>query len=1565
MAIYHLSSGFISRSTGRSSVQNAAYITGEKLHESRRDVDVNYQNRASDIALTSTLIPNHAPKDFAHLSIWDKIETFEDAYAMQRFPNGEIAREKYMKSCQTAMTMIVAIPKELSLDSSKELIEDFLIERFISRGLICTYAIHKDAGNPHAHFLISRRSLNEKGEFSWLKDREICTRRELLKTRSLWADKTNYYLEREGIESRITEKSFLDLGINLKPTKHHGWYADKLIKDGKSSRIKIENDAVFIENKQKIEIKPSVILDEITAKQATFSQMHLLRHIQKRVGDDVAMVSYVFEDCLKEAIHVGTHINSELRYTSKTYLTHEEDAFRLLNDFNQREFKQTITPRDINNTLQKSYDSLSLEQKEAVCGLVKDNALSVLIGRAGSGKTTTLRAVADIYKASGFQVRGCSLSALACENLGYEANISASTLHSLLYKLDALKEADQKFLSFSSIMEEGVFKQLDWYQNLKRYENARLSSKTVIIVDEAGMVGTKLWQSLLSHAKESGSKIIAVGDDNQFKAIDAGDFFRAIKNHAKDAAFELSTIRRQKVDWMKEASTSFSTLDVQEGLNAYHKNGCVHETDHKNMATDMAKDYMSFIKQGKDVAVLAYTNAQTQTLNEEIRTSLKAQGRIGDECFKITDKAFHTNDKIVFLKNDKFNVTITNEEGEKIPGAFIKNGTTGVLRSSNKEGHVCVEIKNNQFAHFNVKTYQNIDYGYALTIHKSQGQTVDVALIAASKNLETKALYVAMTRHRDEAHLYYAKEDFKTLNHMKIACSTFFDKDLVKDYTIKQDNEGAFLRVQDYKMCVIDAASLLKDKNACDGSAYHAIKQEQIALGKEILKDFDAHRLYLNQSSLTSEMLKIAVGEKKRPLSLLEEQAKMRVELYGETAREARALWTTLKHKDLNLHKEQYEYFQSLRLERNHLAKDILENYRLHAPFVKEYQKEYGISQKTMKNHVETLKIEKPFLKEEKELNTLSKPTPLTPFHQTPHDIVRGLNTEIKDIATHFLGQPTHQSQREWRYGAKGSLCLKVNGAKQGLYANFETGESGNVVKFIADQLGVERKEAFKWGVDYLNLGQRSFKKESISLIEKNEGYKTSQHTWTPTYPIRVPYPDLRKEKQLAYMLKGRHEVKRFEYKDADKNILGYVVRLEDKDGHKITPTLTYCQNEKGQKQWRFQGFGNDRPLYGLDVLKEKQDAPVLIVEGEKTCEHARHIFKDHAVITWSGGCGAVQKSDWSPLKGRNITIWPDHDKAGLNAARKIANILKDQDIKSIAIVDLPAELPHKWNLADRLPQSITHQELMNNKLSIVEKETKEISSPVIKEITSEHVNDIYQKFELYRFQPKLSTHQTALANHIYDNLKMGYQIIRKEAPNHAKDHAIIQSVLYDVAKKHYDLEEQSPLDRFQPLKEIALFATQKFMENPNYYLHEDKSLLIIHAQKEMQAQHLENEKIWSALHQKNPEINIHVYKAYVEISVGIMLSTQEKIPDDMKDHLLKMCHHISTFIEKDTILSKIDDRHKEVLIHQGVTNKVCDRSLTDEQAITKAVQKTVEMEKQIVQTKIMETQFMERGFER
>jgi hypothetical protein len=222
MAIFHLSQGVINRKSGRGSVQNAAYITGEKLHESLRDLDVNYQNRHSDIAFTATLAPEYAPAKFNNLGVWDLVETFEEGYGNKHYKTVE-TRETYLYSARTAQTIVVALPHELELKVAKELVEEFALSRFVSRGLVVTYAIHGKEGNPHAYLQISSRAVDAEGVFARTKDREICSRSELLVTRKCWADLTNQYLERDGCETRISEKSFADLGLPRTPSKRLGW----------------------------------------------------------------------------------------------------------------------------------------------------------------------------------------------------------------------------------------------------------------------------------------------------------------------------------------------------------------------------------------------------------------------------------------------------------------------------------------------------------------------------------------------------------------------------------------------------------------------------------------------------------------------------------------------------------------------------------------------------------------------------------------------------------------------------------------------------------------------------------------------------------------------------------------------------------------------------------------------------------------------------------------------------------------------------------------------------------------------------------------------------------------------------------------------------------------------------------------------------------------------------------------------------------------------------------------------------------------------------------------------
>ena len=106
------------------------------------------------------------------------------------------------------------------------------------------------------------------------------------------------------------------------------------------------------------------------------------------------------------------------------------------------------------------------------------------------------------------------------------------------------------------------------------------------------------------------------------------------------------------------------------------------------------------------------------------------------------------------------------------------------------------------------------------------------------------------------------------------------------------------------------------------------------------------------------------------------------------------------------------------------------------------------------------------------------------------------------------------------------------------------------------------------------------------------------------------------------------------------------------------------------------------RPLYGLPGLAQRPDAQVLVVEGEGTADAAALLFPDHVVISWANGTNAIGKTDWQPLAGRIVTLWPDADAPGRKAMARLALLLAEQGC-SVQLVDPPADLPQGWDLAD------------------------------------------------------------------------------------------------------------------------------------------------------------------------------------------------------------------------------------------------------------------------------------------
>ncbi len=151
--------------------------------------------------------------------------------------------------------------------------------------------------------------------------------------------------------------------------------------------------------------------------------------------------------------------------------------------------------------------------------------------------------------------------------------------------------------------------------------------------------------------------------------------------------------------------------------------------------------------------------------------------------------------------------------------------------------------------------------------------------------------------------------------------------------------------------------------------------------------------------------------------------------------------------------------------------------------------------------------------------------------------------------------------------------------------------------------------------------------------------------------------------------------------------------RYEKADGGK--EILPWYFTSKGER-WVNRQAPGPRPLYKYDDLMGDVDAPVLFVEGERTANSGGKLFGDYVATTSSGGCKQHNGTEYEPLKGRKVVIWPDNDEPGRGYAEAIAKHAHDAGAISIAIVDVPREWPATWDLADEPPSdSVDYREMI------------------------------------------------------------------------------------------------------------------------------------------------------------------------------------------------------------------------------------------------------------------------------
>ena len=310
----------------------------------------------------------------------------------------------------------------------------------------------------------------------------------------------------------------------------------------------------------------------------------------------------------------------------------------------------------------------------------------------------------------------------------------------------------------------------------------------MLVIDEAGLTGTRQMDQVLSAARDAGAKVVLVGDPEQLQAIEAGAAFRSLAE--AHGAVEITEIRRQRDDWQRGATRALATGRTGEAIRAYGENGMVHGAETREDARAALIEGWNDARTSdpdKSRIILTHTNAEVRNLNIAARDKLRDQGEIGADVRVETERGmrdFASGDRMMFLRNER--------------GMGVKNGTLGTVEAVSP-GHMAVRTDDGRSVLFDLKDYAHIDHGYAATFHKSQGVTVDQAHILATPGMDRHSAYVGMTRHRENAQLHYGRDDFADQSKLVRTLSRERAKDMASDYPLRDAAARGFAERREFR----------------------------------------------------------------------------------------------------------------------------------------------------------------------------------------------------------------------------------------------------------------------------------------------------------------------------------------------------------------------------------------------------------------------------------------------------------------------------------------------------------------------------------------------------------------------------------------------------------------------------------------------------------------------------------------------------------------------------------------------------------------------------------------------
>lgn len=752
MAIYRLHAGVFTRTKGQNVIAALAYRAGCKLTDERTGQSWDYSRRGG-VAYAEIMAPEGVPTwVFDRATLWNRVEARED-------------QSNHADKAQLARNLELALPYEISDAERLALVRGFIAEEMTARGMVVDFAIHAPHGkgddrNWHAHLAVTLRRVEGESfgnkERAWnalftdekgFKAGALIASEQFKGLRGRWAAHVNRALEQSGCEERVDHRAYKDQGIDREPEPKLGPFVVMQEKRGAPTergdawRAVKERNAVRAETEQAMQ-RAEALLVELTRHHATFTRQSLAKAAHLEAEDVPAFEALMLAaEASRMLVRLGLDAEGRERFTTREMRALEtgmaEDAAVLAASCRHG----VGDPRRV--TQRGARAGLSPEQQGAVVHVTGEAGLTCLTGYAGAGKSRSLAVAREVWEDAGYRVRGLALSGIAAEGLEGGSGIGARTIAA----------------------------------QLLRWDNGRdmLTARDVVVVDEAGMVDSRTMARLTAQVRGAGAKLVLVGDAQQLQAIGAGGAFRLMTR--RHGAATLKEIWRQKADWQKAATRDFAEGRVATAFGRYEVAGCVqqHETD-DDALTAMIGAWQAEGRAFPEASriMLAPQRAQVAELNERARAALRAAGQLGEEQRVQTDEgelAVATGDRLMFRKNDR-------ELG-------VKNGTLGTVAGI-EGGRLTVWLDSGRDVEVELAAYRHVTHGYAATVHKAQGVTVDRVQVLAARNMDRHGAYVALTRQRESVTFHWSEESFKNRKRLL----RYIGREGIKDTSLDYTHEG-------------------------------------------------------------------------------------------------------------------------------------------------------------------------------------------------------------------------------------------------------------------------------------------------------------------------------------------------------------------------------------------------------------------------------------------------------------------------------------------------------------------------------------------------------------------------------------------------------------------------------------------------------------------------------------------------------------------------------------------------------------------------------------------------------